>query len=263
MFDLALKNDSRNAFGHEPLANLQMFGPAEQQRPEAGLHAAISAAVLTAAFNEIDYGMILLGDGARVLSSNNAARIELDPEHPLQLRNGVLRTRRDADAAAFQAAVVAAQSRSLRKLLSLRLANSATTVSVSIIPLGGLCANSAQLAASPGNRCGVLVILGKRLIGGELAIEAFARSQGLSAGETRVLRALIAGVEPAAHAAQHGVAISTVRTQIGSIRAKTGAASIRDLLRQVAALPPLLGVLHRERQDASMGLTVASYGQAA
>jgi hypothetical protein len=40
-----------------------------------------------------------------------------------------------------------------------------------------------------------------------------------------------------------GVAFSTVRTQIGNIRQKTGAPSIRALVQQVAVLPPLMGVL--------------------
>ena len=44
-------------------------------------------------------------------------------------------------------------------------------------------------------------------------------------------------------AAQLGVGIATVRSQIGSIRQKTGADSIRSLVRQVAVLPPLMGVL--------------------
>jgi DNA-binding CsgD family transcriptional regulator len=39
------------------------------------------------------------------------------------------------------------------------------------------------------------------------------------------------------------VAVSTVRTQIGSIRAKAGAGSISELVRQVAVLPPLVGAL--------------------
>jgi hypothetical protein len=33
------------------------------------------------------------------------------------------------------------------------------------------------------------------------------------------------------------------RTQIGSIRAKAGAGSISELVRQVAVLPPLVGAL--------------------
>jgi ribosomal protein S19 len=39
------------------------------------------------------------------------------------------------------------------------------------------------------------------------------------------------------------VALSTIRSQLGAIRAKTGAASIRTLVRQVAVLPPLVGAL--------------------
>ena len=76
-----------------------------------------------------------------------------------------------------------------------------------------------------------------------LSVQGFARSHGLTAAETRVLVALCEGTPPGAVAAQVGVAISTVRTQIGNIRQKTGAESIRDLVRQVAVLPPLMGVL--------------------
>jgi DNA-binding CsgD family transcriptional regulator len=66
---------------------------------------------------------------------------------------------------------------------------------------------------------------------------------GLTPAETRVLELLCAGVRPTEIAGRAGVAVSTVRTQIGSIRAKTGAASIRELVRQVAVLPPLVGAL--------------------
>jgi DNA-binding CsgD family transcriptional regulator len=50
-------------------------------------------------------------------------------------------------------------------------------------------------------------------------------------------------VRPTEIAQRQSVAVSTVRTQIGSIRAKTGAGSIRELVRQVAVLPPLVGAL--------------------
>jgi DNA-binding CsgD family transcriptional regulator len=48
---------------------------------------------------------------------------------------------------------------------------------------------------------------------------------------------------PGEIASELGVAISTVRTQIGNLRLKTGAQSIRALVRQVAVLPPLMGAL--------------------
>ena len=58
-----------------------------------------------------------------------------------------------------------------------------------------------------------------------------------------VLAALGMGVAPADIAQEQGVKLSTVRTQIGSIRAKIGVSSITDLVRRVAALPPMVGAL--------------------
>jgi len=52
-----------------------------------------------------------------------------------------------------------------------------------------------------------------------------------------------------------------VRTQIGSIRAKTGVASIRELVRQVAVLPPLVGALKGGGSVATLAaLPVAALG---
>jgi hypothetical protein len=42
-----------------------------------------------------------------------------------------------------------------------------------------------------------------------------------------------------------------VRSQIGSVRQKTGSSSIRALVRQVAVLPPVKGVLRKERAPSS------------
>ena len=88
-----------------------------------------------------------------------------------------------------------------------------------------------------------LLMMGKRQVCERLSVLWFARAHGLTVAETRVLEALCAGLEPRQAAEQHGVGLATVRTQIGSIRAKTGAESIRDLVLQVAMLPPMLGRL--------------------
>jgi DNA-binding CsgD family transcriptional regulator len=85
--------------------------------------------------------------------------------------------------------------------------------------------------------------MGKRQVCGELSVQWFARSQGLTQAETRVLEALSEGMQPSDIAERHGVGISTIRSQIGSIRAKTHSDSIGALVRQVAVLPPLVGAL--------------------
>ena len=62
--------------------------------------------------------------------------------------------------------------------------------------------------------------------------------------ETAVMRGLCADLTPIQIAARQGVGLATIRTQIGNIRIKTGACSIRALVRQVAVLPPLVSALH-------------------
>jgi DNA-binding CsgD family transcriptional regulator len=88
-----------------------------------------------------------------------------------------------------------------------------------------------------------LLLLGKKRVCECLSVQCCARSHALTATETRVLEALCQGLEPREVAVQHGVGLATVRTQIGSIRAKTGAQSIRELVRRVAVLPPMVSSL--------------------
>lgn len=86
-------------------------------------------------------------------------------------------------------------------------------------------------------------MLGKRQVCGLLSVQGYARCHGLTAAETRVLEALTGGARPGEIAKKLGVGIATVRTQIGNIRLKTGAQSIRALVWQLAGLPPMLSVL--------------------
>jgi DNA-binding NarL/FixJ family response regulator len=187
---------------------------------------------LAATLDEIDYGMLLLTDETQAIHVNHAARAELDAAHPLQLLGRGVRARRPQDTLPLADALHAAATRGLRKLLT--LGEGAQRVSVSIVPL-----------SVPDDPAGpvTLLMLGKRQVCEVLSVQGYARSHGLTVTEARVLTALCRGTPPTAIAAESGVAISTVRTQIGTIRQKTGAESIRALVRQVAVLPPLMGVL--------------------
>jgi len=187
---------------------------------------------LAATLDEIDYGMLLLTDEVRVLHVSHAARAELDGAHPLQLLGHELRARRPQDVLPLADALHAAARRGLRKLLT--LGDGAHRISVSVVPLSLPHDDDAPVT---------LLMLGKRQVCEALSVQGFAHSHRLTAAEARVLAALCRGTPPTAIAAEVGVAISTVRTQIGNIRQKTGAESIRALVRQVAVLPPLMGVL--------------------
>ncbi|WP_326534721.1 helix-turn-helix transcriptional regulator [Pseudorhodoferax sp.] len=199
--------------------------------PERRSAAAQNARWLALMLDEIDYGMVLLDGRVQVLHINHAARAELDGDHPLCLQGRELRAARLQDQLMLQDALQAA-ARGLRRLVTLGERESRVTVAA--VPLALPAASMAQAT---------LLLLGKRRVCERLSVQWFARSHALTPAESRVLEALCQGLEPRDVAEQHGVALATVRSQIGSIRSKTGADSIRDLVRRVAVLPPMVSSL--------------------
>ena len=218
-----------------PTDRMESLRPTYYNGPDRRAAASALSGCLTRMLDEIDYGMLLLGTDAQVIYINHAARVELDGDHPSQMLGRALRTQRAQDVAPLYDALAAAR-RGLRKLVTLGSGDQRVCVSVVPLPAGAGLRSEDEGPAT-------LLVLGKRQVCEQLSVQGFARSVRLTPAETRVLEQLCAGVRPTAIARQQGVAVSTVRTQIGSVRAKTGAASISELVRQVAVLPPLVGAL--------------------
>ena len=65
------------------------------------------------------------------------------------------------------------------------------------------------------------------------------RTFGLSAAETRLLPLLLRGSVPAEMAVELGVKVSTVRSQLSAVFAKTGALRQQDLIRLLGSVPPV------------------------
>lgn len=226
----------------DTLERTRTTGPAARDpvRPAPGLtyggperRSATSLATrwLAQMLDEIDYGMLLLTEGSQVLHVNRAARAELDAGHPLQLLGGELRAREAHDVGRLHDGLHGAR-RGLRRLLTLGAGED--RVCIAVVPLGPLGLAGPQAT---------LLLLGKREVCERLSVQMFARCHALTPAETRVLEALCHGLDPREVAAAHGVGLATVRTQIGAIREKTGADSIRDLVHKVAVLPPVVGAL--------------------
>ena len=179
----------------------------------------------------LDYGMLLLNDTRRVSHVNKAALRDMDDQHALQLDGDQLHARHAQDAEPLREALAGA-ARGLRRLL--QLGDERSRISVAVVPLPALGDDELP---------GTAVLLGKRQVCEELTVDWFARSHRLTMAETAVMKGLCADFTPQQVAQRQGVGLATVRTQIGSIRQKTGAGSIRALVRQVALLPPLVSVL--------------------
>lgn len=176
------------------------------------------------ALNEMDYPLAIVDGELRILFANREALALPVAECGVCCREQRLRLSAAADQSRLTDAVIAAIGRGLRRWLLLG-AEGAAAATLAVVP-----ARSGSAA---------MLIFGRRSLCQTLSIEAFGRQCGLTASETRVLRDITDGALPGEIARSRGVALSTVRTQIAALRAKTGARDLRDLLRLVATLPPM------------------------
>lgn len=174
--------------------------------------------------DELDVGVLVVDADAQLVHANRRARHELQADHPLQLFAGRLRARDADDVAALHQALNGAQHGGRRRLLSLH--DGGAPMSVAVVPV----------ADTPGL---AMLVLGRRHLGDRCMLQWFASQHGLTPSEQRVLEALAEGQAPDEIAQGLGVGIATVRSHIGSLRAKVGAPSIRALLHRMAALPPM------------------------
>lgn len=181
---------------------------------------------MAAVLDAIDYGLLLLDRGRRVLHANRAARAGL-PSNPVGLSwQEALACRSPADGMAVGQAIQAALERGWRRLVTLE--REGGPIGVAVVPLPS------------GDAADVLLVLSRERVCEPLSMHWYAGSHGLTPAECRVLGELCNGATPAEIATTLGVALSTVRTQVAAVRAKTGAAGLRQLVACVASLPPIV-----------------------
>ncbi|HUD34607.1 MAG TPA: helix-turn-helix transcriptional regulator [Variovorax sp.] len=197
-----------------------------------------SEGCLALMLDQIDYGVMLLDEAQHMLHVNRAAHAHLARHPGLQALGGVLVADDPRDQAALKAAIKAASTYGLRRMLT--IGGETHGLVVAILPLPPADDEDAAAPAAPKR---VLLMMSRHAICSELSAQGFARDHGLSSAEGHVLMGLCLGHPPAEIATLQGVALSTVRTQIANIRLKTHSASIRDLVQRVAQLPPMLSVI--------------------
>lgn len=184
--------------------------------------------------DEIDYGLMLVTDNAKVCFANHVALRECSAGFPMRLQDGRVQPRTEREVEPFLKALAAARH-GRRSMLSLQSQEAA--VSLAVVPMAGL----ADIAGAPTT----LLVFGKRQVCEPLSVELYAQTHHLTNAERSVLRGLCRGLRPGQIAAETGVAVSTVRTQIRNIRVKTGTTSIAELVRRVTVLPPIVPALDK------------------
>ena len=208
----------------------------ERERNQAPVETAkaddLHPSFLLRLLDEIDYGLVLVNAQGRVQHANHLARYELATGRLLHSGpDGQIGTAAAPQTEQLVAAIHGAvQGR--RRLLY--LTHGEHNMPLAVIPL---------VHALEGPASSVLLVMARQRAGDNLALQMFAREHSLTPTEESVLRALCDGRDVDEIAIQHGVAESTVRTQVRSLRDKTGANGIRHLVQRVLALPPVVPAL--------------------
>ena len=175
--------------------------------------------------DQIDCGLLVCDAQGRMLHANRAALRELGSALILTLQDGVVCCS-GPGARELATAIKLAATRGLRRLVSLQ---DRPPLMLVVTPL------DVQQGAEPL----VLLMIGRRTLCTPLGLELLAMQHHLTWAEQRVLRAIVGGISVREMASEHGVAVSTIRTQLQSIRDKLGVANIDALLLIAARLPPV------------------------
>ena len=181
--------------------------------------------------DEVDYGVLIIDAQGTILHANHLARHELASGRMLMSYGNSLLGSNAEFTAQMQTAMEAA-FRGQRRLVLLNKGE--RELSLAFTPL------SHPLEADTPT---VLVMLSRQSACDNLAVRMFARTIGLSPSEEAVLMGLCRGLEIPEIAAEHGVAPSTIRSQIKTLREKAGSPSIRRLLQRINSLPPVVPAL--------------------
>ncbi len=195
------------------------------------------ASALSLLMDELAHAVLITDARGRLLHANQAAQHELGRKRVLQARCRTLHACTPESAKILQVATLRA-SQGKRSLISLT-GQSGLPVSVAVLPLK---------AEQPGQTPRVALLLARACVCEELVLCFFARSHALTPTEEQVLGILCQGFSAPQIAVQMKVAVSTVRSHVRSLCAKTRSSGVRQLVNRVAVLPPLARAL----QDQAM-----------
>ena len=198
----------------------------------AGGRAELAATGLSLVMDELSYGVLLTSLKGQLLHANQAARHELARRQVISVHEGHLHTTDATQARILQQALAKAET-GRRSLITLR-SPTRNRLSIAVVPL-----RSERHHGNPP----VALVFSRATVVDAVMLCFFARTHGLTPSEEQVLSILCQGFSAPEIALQLNVAVSTVRSHVRSLCAKTHSNGVRALVGQVAVLPPI-GAAH-------------------
>lgn len=186
-----------------------------------------TATSLSMVMDELAYGVLIATAKGQLLHANLAARHELARRKLLGVQDGQLHAADPVQAKLLVQALAKAES-GRRSLVTLRHAGN--RLGVAVVPLR---------ADRPHDVPSVALIFSRPVVCDAVMLCFFARAHGLTPSEEQVLAILCQGYSAPEIAQQLEVAVSTVRSHVRSMCAKTHSNGVRALVNQIAVLPPI------------------------
>ena len=188
-----------------------------------------AANMLSGVLDELAYGIIIVDQKAQVFHTNIAAQALLALADCICIQNDILVTTDPADAQNLQHALAKAAV-GKRSMVAL---NPLARVTVTVVPLK-TAASEAPRFALMFSRAGVCE---------SLMLSFFSRAHKLTSSEEKILGLLCIGLTAPEMAQRLMVGEATVRTHVRNICTKTQSSGIREVVKRLAVLPPLMAAV--------------------
>jgi DNA-binding CsgD family transcriptional regulator len=199
------------------------------QVPAGGAHDPwLQPPPLDLVLDELAYGVAVATGEGDLVHANHAARHEFGRQRTLWLHNGRLRVQSPQDLPVLQDALAKAAA-GRRSLITLG-ASDDYRLSLAVVPVR---------RSREGGPAHAALMFSRPSVCGSLMLCFFARSHSLTSAEENVLGILCQGYSAPEIARQLQVAVSTVRSHVRSLCAKTRSSGVRELVGRVAMLPPV------------------------
>ena len=180
--------------------------------------------------DELAHGILVIDRQGLILHANLAARRVLALAEAVRSDAGKLAWIAPEDASSFQQAFCRALAGKRQLIRPTAAAGRGLTLSLAVLPL----------RHSPGHPPSHFALLLSRTdVFDSGLLAAFSRSHRLTRTEEQVLIHLCRSMGAPAIARAMNVAVSTVRSHVRSLCAKTGSSGVRELVHRVAVLPPV------------------------
>jgi DNA-binding CsgD family transcriptional regulator len=203
-------------------------------------------AILANVLDEIACGVIVLDAQGQLIHHNLAGHLVLQKAKCLQLNKGAVATVEEADASPFQQALTKALD-GKRSMLTL---GTQPPTAVAVVPLDrhsmrdfehGKNTQADQSTSSSSAK--IAIIFSRSGMCEALMMSFFSRAYHLTRSEEQILGMLCTGLTAPEMAEQLHVGEATVRTHIRNICAKTDSNGIREIVKRLALLPPLMAAV--------------------